>query len=121
MDVVVATLLEPGLRNRTFELTGPAAMTFEECVDAIASAAGYSIELVQIPLDDYIEALKMHSVPDYLPELLRELFADLFDGRNAAPANGVFEALGRAPTSFGEYARKTAAMGTWVREGEDAA
>ncbi|MEM9622999.1 MAG: NAD(P)H-binding protein, partial [Pseudomonadota bacterium] len=80
-DVVVATLLEPGLRNRLFELTGPRSISFAECVQTISDAAGYPVELVELPLPDYIQALKDQQVPAYLIDLLPNLFADLFDGR----------------------------------------
>jgi uncharacterized protein YbjT (DUF2867 family) len=117
-DVAVAAFLEPGLQNRLFEVTGPRAMTFAECVEEISAAAGYPVQLVELPLADYIQALKDQDVPGYLVELLRELFTDLFDGRNAYTAEGVREALGRPSTDFSDYARKTAATGVWERSME---
>lgn len=114
-DVAVAALMEPGLHNRLFEVTGPRAITFAECVDEISAATGYSVRLDEVPLDAYIQALRGQDVPEYLVELLRELFTDLFDGRNSHTAEGVREALGRPATDFVEYARKTAASGAWVR------
>ncbi len=114
-DVVVATFMESGLRNRLFEVTGPRAMTFAECVNEISAAAGYSVRLDEVPLDVYIQALRDQDVPEYLVRLLRELFTDLFDGRNAHTAEGVRDALGRPATDFADYARKTGAMGAWVR------
>lgn len=113
-DVVVATLLEPGLHNRLFEVTGPRLMSFADCMDAIAAASGRTITLRELPLDDYIAALREQQVPEYLCELLRHLFADLFDGRNAFTADGVREALGRPATDFREFAAKTAATGVWA-------
>lgn len=116
-DVVVAAFMEPGLRNRLFEVTGPRAMTFAECIDEISAAAGYTVRLVEVPLEAYIQGLREQNLPAYLVDLLRELFTDLFDGRNAHTAEGVREALGRPATDFAEYARKTAMSGAWVREG----
>ena len=115
-DVAVAAFMEPGLRNRLFEVTGPRAMTFAECVDEISAAAGYPVRLIELPLDAYVQALRDQDLPEYLVELLRELFTDLFDGRNAHTAEGVREALGRPANDFSEYARKTAALGAWVRQ-----
>ena len=116
-DVAVAALLEPGLRNRLFEVTGPRSMTFAECVAAISEAAGYPVALRQLPLKTYLEALADQGVPAELRSLLEELFTVLFDGRNAATADGVREALGRPATDFATYARKTAAAGAWDRTG----
>ena len=115
-DVVVATFLEPGLRNRLFELTGPRSMDFAECLDEISAAAGYRVRLTELPLEHYLQTLNSQDVPMYLVDLLRELFNNLFDGRNAHTAEGVREALGRPATDFTEYARKAAAAGAWQRE-----
>ena len=112
-DVVVAAFREPALHNRLFEVTGPRAMTFAECAAEISSAAGYSVRVTELPLEDYLQALRAQNVPEYLTELLRDLFADLFDGRNAHTADGVREALGRPATDFAGYARKTALTGAW--------
>ena len=115
-DVAVATLLEPGLRNRLFEVTGPEAMTFHECVSAISEAAGYDVRLTEVPLDAYLSAIAEQGVPPFMCSLLEELFTVLFDGRNAATADGVREALGRPATDFATYARKTAATGVWQQQ-----
>lgn len=115
-DVAVATFLEPGLRNRLFEVTGPRTMTFNECVEAISSAAGHTVRLTEVPLDAYLQGLRAQHLPEEFVDLLRDLFADLFDGRNAQVAHGVREALGRPATDFNEYARKTAASGAWNRK-----
>lgn len=114
-DVVVATIMEPGLRNRLYEVTGPEVLSFADCLATISAAAGYTVKLTELPLDDYIEALQEQGVREYLIVLLRDLFADLFDGRSAYTAQGVLEALGRPATSFSDYARKAAASGAWDR------
>jgi uncharacterized protein YbjT (DUF2867 family) len=114
-DVAVAALLEPGLRNRLFEVTGPRSITFAECVDAISNATGDPVKLRQVPLDVYLATLADEGVPSAMRALLEELFTVLFDGRNAATADGVHEALGRSPTDFDAFARKTADSGVWNR------
>ena len=115
-DVVVAALLEPGLRNRLFEVTGPRAMTFAECLNEISAFVDDRVELVEVPLDAYIQVLRDQGLPTHMLELLAALFKDLFDGRNAQTAEGVREALGRPASDFIDYARKTAATGVWQRK-----
>ncbi len=114
-DVAVAALLERGLRNRLFEVTGPRSMTFAECMAAVSEATGQPVKLRQVPLDAYLAALADQGVPPMMRSLLEELFIVLFDGRNAATADGVREALGRPAADFQAYARKTAATGVWDR------
>ena len=45
--------------------------------------------------------------------LLRYLFTEVLDGRNASVADGVTRALGRAPRDFADFVRHAAAAGAW--------
>ncbi len=116
-EVAVATLTRPELRNRIFQVSGPRAMTFAECVAAISEATGYTIEYRQIPFDEFNDELRAQGMPDALLWLMRELFTVVFDGRNSEPTFGVEEALGRPATDFNEYIRKVMASGAWDRSG----
>ncbi len=114
-DVAVAALTRPELRNRLFEVTGPRALTFAECVAAISNAAGYPIEYTEVPVDSFIEAVKEQGEPEAMQWLLHELFTVVFDGRNSEPMTGVEDALGRPAGDFEEYVRKTVQSGGWKR------
>ena len=116
-EVAVATLTRPTLRNRVFEVSGPRAMTFAECVEVISAATGYPVKYTQIPIEAFIDDLRDQGAPDPLLWLMRELFSVVFDGRNSKPTSGVEEALGRPPTDFSEYVRKVIATGAWERSG----
>ena len=45
--------------------------------------------------------------------LIKYLFTEVLDGRNAYVTDGVQRALGRAPRDFADYARRAAANGAW--------
>ncbi len=112
-EVAVAALTKPQLRNRLFEVTGPRAITFKECIDAIAAASGRTIQYKPVPVESYINQLKAHGLPEDIQWLMRELFTVVFDGRNTPVVNGVEEALGRPATDFNEYVKKTLQTGVW--------
>jgi len=112
-DVAVATLIEPDHRNKLYELTGPRALSFAQCVEEISEALGRPVKYTGISVDDYINALKEQGAPDDLQWLLRELFTVVFDGRNSNVMPGVEEALGRPATDFKTYVQKTMASGIW--------
>jgi uncharacterized protein YbjT (DUF2867 family) len=116
-EVAVAALIRPGYRNRLFEVTGPRALTFAQCVEEISHAVGYEIRYTQVPVDAYIDALQEQDISEDLQWLLRELFTVVFDGRNCNVMPGVEEALGRPATDFRAYIDKTAASGVWNRVG----
>jgi uncharacterized protein YbjT (DUF2867 family) len=112
-DVVVAALTEPGHRNKLYEVTGPQALSFAQCIKQISAALGRQIKYTGIPVDTYINALKEQGAPEDLQWLLHELFTVVFDGRNCKPASGIEQALGRPPTDFRTYVQKTIASGVW--------
>lgn len=100
-DVAVAALIQPALRNRVFEVTGPQAMTFSDCVKEISQAAGFPITYQQVPVDAFIAFVKEQGAPEEMLWLLRELFTEVLDGRNSQTVNGVEEALGRRQQVLG--------------------
>jgi hypothetical protein len=56
---------------------------------------------------------KRKKVPNNYIELVLYLFTTVLDGRNTPLADGVQQALGRAPRSFSDYVQQTAATGIW--------
>ena len=116
-DVAVAALTREELRNRLFEVSGPRALTFAQCAAEISRAAGYPVNFTQISIDEFLDALRQQGLPESMLWLMNELFTVVFDGRNAQPASGVEEALGRPATDFSEYLDKVVASGVWARSG----
>ncbi len=112
-DVAVATLIDPRHRNKLYELTGPRALNFAQCMDEISEALGRPVKYTPVPVEVYIEALDEQGVPQDYQWLLNELFTEVFDGRNSRVTSGVEEALGRPATDFKTYVEKTIASGVW--------
>jgi uncharacterized protein YbjT (DUF2867 family) len=112
-DVAVAALTEDGHAGAVYELTGPSAITFAEATAAIGRATGRPVRFAPVPMDAYLAVLAEHGVPDDVAGLLRHLFAEVLDGRNAVPADGVRRALGREPRAFSDWAEATATTGVW--------
>ena len=116
-DVAVSALTRPELRNRLFEVSGPRALTFGQCAAEISEAVGYPVNYTQIPIEDFIQVLRVQGAPDEVIWLMRELFTVVFDGRNSSPTSGVEDALGRPATDFSEYVQKVVATGAWEQSG----
>lgn len=112
-DVAVAALTEDGHTGRIYELTGPRALTFADAVAEIATATGREIVYQPIPLSDYTASMAEMGVDQEAVEALTHVFGTVLDGRNSHTTDGVERALGRAPRSFADYARRTAAAGGW--------
>ena len=112
-DVAVAALTEDGHAGQIYELTGPRLLTFAEAVDEIARASGREIQYIQIPSEAFAAGIAESGAPEDIAWLLDYLFSTVLDGRNAYVCDGVQRALGREPTDFAEYARRSAASGVW--------
>ena len=112
-DVAVAALTEEGHDGELYELTGPRLLTFEQAVDEIARAASREIRYVPVAMAEFESLLTDQEVPADVVWLLRYLFSEVLDGRNAHVADGVQRALGREPRDFSEFARDAAATGAW--------
>jgi uncharacterized protein YbjT (DUF2867 family) len=112
-DVAVAALTQSSHRNRLYELTGPELLSFNGAVSELASATGRELSFYSVSFADYEVALREQALPEDVIALLRYLFTELFDGRNAKVAKGVEEALGRKPRRFADFARKAAEEGAW--------
>ena len=64
-------------------------------------------------MDAHAQALHREQLPPEFVALIRYLFSEVLDGRNASIADGVQRALGRPPKDFTDYVRATAASGAW--------
>ena len=115
-EVAVAALTQDGHAGELYELTGPRLLSFAEAVAEIGRACGRTLRYVAISEEDFAAGLAEQRVPGDIAALLRYLFGEVLDGRNAWLADGVQRALGRAPRDFAQFAREAAAGGTWDRE-----
>ena len=116
-DVAVAALTGDGHAGRVYEVTGPRAITFAAAVGEIARASGRAVRFASIPLEAFTAALAGMGEPPEAVALIAFLFTEVLDGRNARPAAGGHEALGREPRDFAGYAARAAAAGAWDLSG----
>jgi uncharacterized protein YbjT (DUF2867 family) len=112
-DVAVAALTDDRHVGELYELTGPRLLTFEEAVDEIAWAANRQLRYVPVSMEEFEAILAEADVPAEFVWMLKYLFTEVLDGRNAHVTDGVRRALGREPRDFSEYARDAAATGVW--------
>jgi hypothetical protein len=82
-DVAVAALTDDKHIGQLSELTGPRLLTFGEAIAQIAKASGREIRYVQVPMDEYVVALEQAQLPPDFVALIKYLFTEVLDGRNA--------------------------------------
>ncbi len=111
-DVAVAALTDDTHAGATYELTGPAVVTFAQAAAELTQAIGRDVRYVPISPAAYSEALAPY-VGAETAAFFAQLFAYLLDGHNAHISDDVARVLGRPPRSFHHYARDAAAAGRW--------
>lgn len=112
-DVAVAALTEAGHAYEVYEVTGPRLMTFNDLARDISDVSGRDVRYIQIPKEDFNQAITNSGAPADIAWLLNYLFETVLDGRNAYIADGVQRALGRPPRDFVDYARDISSSGGW--------
>lgn len=111
-DVAVAALTDDKHNGQVYDITGPRLLTFKDAVGEIADATGRTIHYQQLSIEEYATGLD-GLIPVEFIDFLAYLFTEVLDGRNEKVTDGVQKALGRKPTDFSEYVKKTAATGIW--------
>ncbi|MER6448042.1 NmrA family NAD(P)-binding protein [Streptomyces venezuelae] len=108
-DVVVAALTDDRHIGKTYELSGPRLLGFQDVAAELSKVTGREIGYAAVSMEDYRAVLRENG----LPEDFAELFTLILDGRNAHLVHGVEEVLGRPPRDFADFAREAAATGVW--------
>jgi uncharacterized protein YbjT (DUF2867 family) len=111
--VATVALTQHGHAGKVYELTGPDLLSFDAMAAELSKATGRTISYVPMAADEWVDAAVAGGLPAEQAEPLAELFTFIFDGHNASVADGVADALGRAPRTFRQFAATAAALGAW--------
>lgn len=115
-DAAVAVLTEPGQHaGRTYELTGPRALTFAEAVELISRASGRPLTYRRVSPEEYAATLVAEGLSDDDAHHVAEMFVLMERGLISSTTDGLATLLGREPRTFEEYVVRAAAAGAWRR------
>ena len=112
-EAAVAALTDPAHLNRTYELTGPRLLSFAEAVAEIAAATGRDIRYREVPTDAFLAGLREAGFDDEFLWLMRDLFTQTLDGRNASLAPDLAALLGRPARDFATVVADARSAGAW--------
>jgi uncharacterized protein YbjT (DUF2867 family) len=108
--VAAAALTEDEHAGRTYDITGPEALTHTEMAERLSAAVGRRIEFVDVAPDAMRQALVSAGVQAWQADGLLEDYAHYRRGEAAAIASGIQEASGKAPRTFADFASDYAAV-----------
>ncbi|MFD3405566.1 NAD(P)H-binding protein [Kribbella sp. NPDC058693] len=102
-DVAAAALTTADHNGRTYELTGPEAITFTEAADELTEA-GLRVEYVALSPAEYIEQQVTQGILRPGAELLADVLTSIANGYGGEPTTDVEQALGRSARTFKAFA-----------------
>jgi uncharacterized protein YbjT (DUF2867 family) len=100
-----AALIGHGHEGRTYDLTGPDALTHTEMAEQLSEALGRRVIFVDVPSEDMRGALLNAGLPIWQAEGLIEDYAHYRRGEASTISSGVKDATGGPPRSFQVFAR----------------
>jgi uncharacterized protein YbjT (DUF2867 family) len=107
--VAAAVLCGDGHAGRTYRLTGPEAITYEEVADELSRTTGSRVRYVSVPEDAAREGLAAADMPDWLVQQLIGAFRLIRTDALAETTDVVRVLTGRDGRTFAEFARDHAA------------
>jgi uncharacterized protein YbjT (DUF2867 family) len=108
--VAFAVLLNGGHEAKSYDMTGPEALTMTQIAERISQAIGKTIRYVNVAPEEKRRALLAAGTPPELADAIDELFAERRKRLESRVYLGTHELLGIQPATFAEFARRNAAV-----------
>ena len=107
--VAFAALTQDGHKGKTYDITGPQALSHGDMAHRLSDAVGREIEYVDVPPAAMKETLLGIGFPAWQTDGLLEEYAAWSQNEAAQIASGVRDATGQEPRNFETFARDYAA------------
>jgi uncharacterized protein YbjT (DUF2867 family) len=107
--VAVAVLDGERHEGKSYEMTGPEALTMTEVAERISAEAGKPFRYVNITLEEKRHAWLAAGIPAERVDTVMEVLAERRKCAESRVDLGTHETFGVHPTTFAEFARKNAA------------
>lgn len=108
-DAAVEALTGNGHDGRTYQLTGPQAITFDDVAEQLSTVLGRPIGFVPVPDDDAVAALVSAGTPQWFATNVVAQFRLLRQGTQTQVQDSVATLTGRQPRPVAQFLRDHAA------------
>ena len=108
--VAVKALTEPGHEGKTYSLTGPEALSYDELAGELSKVLSRRVSHVNLPPADLKQGMLAHGMPEGLVERLLDLDRYYREDRANSTTDDIKRVTGREPRPFAEYARESAPL-----------
>jgi uncharacterized protein YbjT (DUF2867 family) len=107
--VTARVLTEGGHEAKTYEITGPEAISYDRVAEAFSQALRRPVRYVDVPPETFRQNLVQFGIPDWMADGLIELY-DIWRNNGATQVTDVVEKVGKKkPNSIDTFARDYAA------------
>ena len=103
--MAVKTLVNSAHEGKTYTLTGPLALSNTQIAQILSDDLGREIQYVDLPPDQFKQALLAAGVPEWSADALIDLQRLYRAGIASAVTDTVEQLLGHKPTSFEQFSR----------------
>jgi uncharacterized protein YbjT (DUF2867 family) len=118
-SVAVAALTQTKHEGKTYDITGPEALTHAEMAAQLSQLLDRSVTFVDIPEQVFREELRRLQVPDWEADGLIEDYAHYRRGEASDISTAIEEATGQPPHSFREFVRDYRAAFLKIEQSEE--
>jgi uncharacterized protein YbjT (DUF2867 family) len=108
--VAFAVLRDQGHVGKSYDMTGPEALSMNEVADRISAAIGRRVRYVSVAPEEKRRILLAAGVEPDRADALDELFAERRRCSESRVVLATHERFGIRPTTFAEFARRNAAL-----------
>src|SRR5262245_33056857 len=108
--VAVAVLTSDGHVGKTYTITGPEALSFQEVAQKLAAATGKPVTYQNVRLATVRQELVATGIPAWLIEVRMEFATALRDGYAAAVTDTIQAVTGQPARTFDAFVREHAAL-----------
>ena len=103
--VAARVLTTEGHEGRTYDITGPEALTYDETAEQFSEILGRSVRYISQPDDEARAAMLARGMPEFYADALIEVAQAYRTGGAEKVTPTVEELTGRPATTFGEFVR----------------
>ena len=108
--VVVKALTERGHESKTYVLTGPELLSYQQVATKIGDAIGKPVQYVAVPAAAAEQSMLEFGMPAWMAHTLVEYYAAVATGAFAETTDCVERVLGRPATRFDDFIARHAAL-----------
>jgi uncharacterized protein YbjT (DUF2867 family) len=103
--VAARIFTSPGHEGKTYVITGPEALTFQQVAEILSSVLGRKIEYVDVPLAAAADGMRQSGMPAWNARVVSELLGYFATGAAASVSDTVPRLLARRAISFEQFAK----------------